>query len=71
MSGFPPRLAIATKTGKRLVRVLFYELLGGGGTGLPRGATAMCTGQAEIMESLSVKVLTSTTIKSLPSCQQK
>ena len=56
MTGFPPRLAIATKTGKRLVRVLFYELLGGGGNGLPRGATAMCTSQAEITESLSIKV---------------
>ena len=56
MCGYPPRLAVATKPGKRLVRVLLYELLGGGGNGLPRGATAMCTGQAQIADSLSVKV---------------
>ena len=57
MSGYPPRLAVATKPGKRLVRVLLYELLGGGSNGLPQGATAMCTGQAQITDSLSIKVL--------------
>ena len=56
VSGYPPRLAVATKPGKRLVRVLLYELLGGSGNGLPRGATAMCTGQTQIADTLSVKV---------------
>ena len=60
MSGYPPRLAVATKPGKRLVRVLLYDLLGGGGNGLPRGATAMCTGQMQIADSLSIKVSHST-----------
>lgn len=57
VSGYPPCLALALKSGKRLVRIMLYELLGGAATALPRGATAMCTGQVEITEPLSIKVL--------------
>ena len=56
VSGYPPRLAVALKAGKRLVRVMLYELLRGSAAALPRGATAMCTGQVELTEALSVKV---------------
>lgn len=56
MSGYPPCLALALKSGKRVVRIMLYELLGGAATSLPRGATAMCTGQVEITEPLSIKV---------------
>ena len=55
--GYPPRLALAVKPGKRLVRLMLYELLKGSAAALPRGATAMCTGQVEITEPLSIKVL--------------
>ena len=56
VAGYPARLALALKPGKRLVRVMLYELLGGAATALPRGATAMCTGQVELAEPLSIKV---------------
>ncbi|KAK9806735.1 hypothetical protein WJX72_000925 [[Myrmecia] bisecta] len=56
-SGYPPRLAVASRTNKKSVRVLVYEVLAGADAASPFGSTALCIAQTELNEPLSVKAM--------------
>ncbi len=56
---YPPRIAVAMRANKRNARVMVYEVLVGADAGSPFGSSALCVSQANIAESLTIKVLTS------------
>jgi hypothetical protein len=54
--GYPARLAVAVRTGKKSSRLMVYEVVAGVDMALPLGLSAMCTAQGEISEPLLIKV---------------
>ena len=57
---YPPRIAVAMRANKRNARVMVYEVLVGADAGSPFGSSALCVSQANIVESLTIKVLSFT-----------
>lgn len=55
---YPPRLAVAMRANKRNARVMVYEVLVGADAGSPFGSSALCVCQANIAETLTIKVPT-------------
>ena len=55
---YPPRMAVAMRANKRNARVMVYEVLVGADAGSPFGSSALCVSQANIAESLTIKVVT-------------
>lgn len=53
---YPPRLAVAMRANKRNARVMVFEVLVGADAGSPFGSSALCISQANIAETLSIKV---------------
>ena len=53
---YPPRLAVAMRSNKRNARIMVYEVLVGADAGSPFGSSALCISQANIAETLSIKV---------------
>ena len=53
---YPPRLAVAMRVNKRNARVMVYEVLVGADAGSSFGSSALCLLQANIAETLSIKV---------------
>lgn len=53
---YPPRLAVAMRANKRNARIMLYEVLVGPDAGSPFGSSALCVSQANIAETLSIKV---------------
>ena len=60
---YPPRIAVAMRANKRNARVMVYEVLVGADAGSPFGSSALCVSQANIAESLTIKVLSFTPSK--------
>ncbi len=54
---YPPRLAVAMRANKRTATVIVYEVLVGADAGSPFGSSALCVSQANIAETLTIKVL--------------
>lgn len=54
-------LAVATRASKKAVRVLLYTIIPGSAAASSLTATALCFAQAEVMETLLVKVSTTDT----------
>jgi hypothetical protein len=54
--GYPPRLAVAVRSGKKSSRLMVYEVVAGADVALPVGLSAMCTAQGEVPEPLLIKV---------------
>lgn len=50
------RLAVATRSSKRSIRVMVWEVLPGADITVSLGAAALCEAQAELAEPLTVKV---------------
>lgn len=53
---YPPRLAVAMRANKRNARIMVYEILVGADAGSPFGSSALCISQANIAETLTIKV---------------
>eukprot|EP00884_Botryococcus_braunii_P004337 jgi/Botrbrau1/13904/Bobra.0017s0011.1 len=55
--GYPARLAVAVRMGKKSSRLMVYDVVAGVDMALPLGLSAMCTAQGEISEPLLIKAL--------------
>lgn len=53
---YPPTLAVAMRANKRNARIMVYQVLVGADAGSLFGSSALCISQANIAETLSIKV---------------